>query len=262
MTTESETTLKDIMASLSDIKTSVQNINGRLTKLDTSMENVNVRLNKLEALDFKIAQVEESQDFISKEYEAQKATINEIQKKNKYPEGENSLLHKRIISLEKIAYSEQEKHIHLEQYGRREMVEIRGIPKKDSENCVQIVKKLCQLVGMENCNNTVEIAHRIKNGDIIAKFRDRPTRDKLYNKKECLKNLSTKDLRFQEEHYIFINESLVFDTKKLLYEVREKCREIGIKKILTNNGIIKIKCNEHGSKWESIKNKFDLDKIR
>ena len=36
----------------------------------------------------------------------------------------------------------------------------------------------------------------------------------------------------------------------------------GIKKILTGNGIIKIKRNEHGSKWESIKNKFDLDKIR
>ena len=53
-----------------------------------------VTRNKLEALDFKIAQGEESQDFISKEYEAQKATINEIQKKNKYLEGENSLLHK------------------------------------------------------------------------------------------------------------------------------------------------------------------------
>ena len=62
MTTESEPTLKDL-SSLSDIKTSLQNINGRLTKLDTSIENVNVRLNKLEALDFKIAQVEESQDF-------------------------------------------------------------------------------------------------------------------------------------------------------------------------------------------------------
>ena len=34
------------------------------------------------------------------------------------------------------------------------------------------------------------------------------------------------------------------------------------KKNLIDNGIIKIKCNEHGSKWESIKNKFDLDKIR
>ena len=78
MITESEPTLKDIIASLSDIKTSVQNIKGRLTKLNNSMEYVNVTLNKLKALDFKIAQVEESQDFISKEYEAQKATINEI----------------------------------------------------------------------------------------------------------------------------------------------------------------------------------------
>ena len=91
---------------------------------------------------------------------------------------------------------------------------------------------------------------------------DLPEINCIYNNKECLKNLSTKNLGFQEENYIFINELLTFDTKKLLYEVREKCREIGIKKILIDNGIIKIKRNEHGSKWELIKNKFDLDKIR
>ena len=123
-----EPTLKDVMVSLSDINTNVKSINERLSNLDSSMENVNSRLNKLETLNFKIAQVEDSQEMISKEYESQKVIINEIQRKNKYLEGGDDQLHQRMIILEKLIYSEQEKRIHLEQYGCREMVEIRGIP--------------------------------------------------------------------------------------------------------------------------------------
>ena len=66
----------------------------------------------------------------------------------------------------------------------------------------------------------------------------------MYKNKESLKNYTTKDLGFTEECHIFINESLAFDTKKLLLEVWGKCHELGIKKIMTDNGIIKIKCNE------------------
>ena len=97
-----EPTLKDVMVSLSDINTNVKSINERLSNLDSSMENVNSRLNKLETLNFKIAQVEDSQEMISKEYESQKVIINEIQRKNKYLEGENDQLHRRMIILEKL----------------------------------------------------------------------------------------------------------------------------------------------------------------
>ena len=64
-----------------------------------------------------------------------------------------------------------------------------------------------------------------KNGDIIVNFRDRPSQDLLYKNKEK----KAKDQGFQEKNLIFIVQSLPLDTKKLLYDVREKCREIGIK---------------------------------
>ena len=93
-----------------------------------------------------------------------------------------------------------------------------------------ITEQICALVGMTN-DNIVEIAHIIKNGDIIAKFQDRPSRNLLYKNKEKLKEKTAKDLSLQEKNLIFINESLAFDTKKLPYDVPQKCREIGIKKL-------------------------------
>ena len=83
------------------------------------------------------------------------------------------------------------------------------------------------------------------------KFTDRPTCDQLYAKQANLKEKSIKDMGFQNETSIYLNESLLFDTKGLLYEVRKKCKTLGYKKIITDNGIIKVKVNNK-TKWEKI----------
>ena len=176
-------------------------------------------------------------------------------------EKENIQLNSSINNLRTLFYSEKEKRIQLEQYGRREMIEVSGIPVKENENRIDIIKRLGSLIGL-NVNNSIEIAHRIKNGDIIAKFRDRPSRDSLFRAKDKLKGKTTKGLEFNEEKFIYIYESLAFDTKKLLFKVRQKSKELGIKKILTDNGIIKVKNDNPGSKWISIKNTHDLDMLQ
>ena len=48
----------------------------------------------------------------------------------------------------------------------------------------------------------------MKNGDIIVKFKDRISRDLVYNNKLRLKENTTKDLGFTEETSIYINELL------------------------------------------------------
>lgn len=78
-------------------------------------------------------------------------------------------------------------------------------------------------------NSIIEIADRIKNGDIIAKFQERSSRDLLYKNKEKSNEEKAKDLGFQEKYLIFNNEPLAFDTKKLFCNVREKCMQIGVK---------------------------------
>ena len=189
-------------------------------------------------------QVEESQEYISKCFEKQQGDIDKILATNTRLEKENIQLNSSINNHCTLFYSEQEKRIQLEQYGRREMIEVSGIPVKKNENCIDIIKRLGSL-GL-NVNNSIEIAHRLKNGDIIVKFRDRPSRDSLFRAKDKLKGKTTKDLEFNEEKFIYINESLAFDIKKLLFNFRQKCKELGIKKILTDNGIIKVKNDNPG----------------
>lgn len=76
-------------------------------------------------------------------------------------------------------------------------------------------------------NSIIEIAGRIKNGDIIAKFQE--SRDLLYKNKEKSNEEKAKDLGFQEKYLIFNNEPLAFDTKKLFCNVPEKYMQIGVK---------------------------------
>ena len=108
--------------------------------------------------------------------------------------------------------------------------------------------------------DNIEIAHRIKNSSIIVKFLDRPSRDDLFTKKVHLKGITTADVGLGvDENSIFINESLAFQTKKLLSEVKKKRREVGYHHIITDNGLIKVKKNKKSRTWVKISSKKDLD---
>ena len=82
------------------------------------------------------------------------------------------------------------------------------------ENCTDIMYKLCQIPSTNFKKTKIEVSHKIKNGDVIVKFKGRPSCDALFANKYNLKEKSTKDLGFSSENSIFINESLSFDSKK------------------------------------------------
>ena len=159
---------------------------------------------------------------------------------------ENEILWNKVNFLTKGLADEQIKRSSLEQYGRREMIEISGIAQEANESCIDLAYKVCELVNVNIKKSKIEITHRIKNGDIIIKFKDRPSRDYLYANRTNLKDKSVKDIGFQNETSIYLNESLSFDTKGLLYEVRRKCKALGYKKI----------------KWVKVSNYGDLESLK
>ena len=77
------------------------------------------------------------------------------------------------------------------------MVEISGIKETEGENCKEIALKICQTAKTDITVDKIEIAHCIVNGSIIVKFTDRPSRDKLYNNKIYMKNITTQDLGYE-----------------------------------------------------------------
>ena len=89
------------------------------------------------------------------------------------------------IKLEKV------KRNQLEQYGRREMLEISGIPAAQDDNCIDIVYNLCHITSTDIKKSKIEVSHKTKNDDIIVEFKDRPSHDALLLswKKKALKVL-------------------------------------------------------------------------
>ena len=205
--------------------------------------------------------LEGRQDFLSKCYEEQDKNIEEIKNSNSRLRKENDILWNKVNLLTKGLVEEQLKRNNLEQYGRREMIEISGISHEQNEDCIELAHQVCKLAAVDIKKKKIEIAHRIKNGDIIVKFTDRLTRDQLYVNRVNLKNKSIKDIGFHIETSIYLNESLSFGTKGLLYEVRKKCNTLGYKKIITDNEIIKVKL-DNDTKWKKISNYGDLEALK
>ena len=121
------------------------------------------------------------------------------------------------------------------------MLEISGIPVAQDENCTDIVYNLCPITFTDIKKSKIEISHRAKNGNIIVKFKEKPSRGALFANKHNLKEKRTKNLGFSSENSIFTNESLSSDTKKFLFDVRNKYRTLGYSRIITDNGTIKVK---------------------
>ena len=193
--------------------------------------------------------LEGRQDFLSKCYEEQDKNIEEIKNSNSRLRKENDILWNKVNLFTKGLVEEQLKRNNLEQYGRREMIEISGIPHEQNKDCIDLAHQVCKLAAVDIKKKRIEIAHRIKNGDIIVKFTDRLTRDQLYVNRVNLKNKSIKDIGFHIKTSIYLNESLSFGTKGLLYEVRKKCETLGYKKVTTDDGIIKVKL-DNDTKWK------------
>ena len=59
---------------------------------------------------------------------------------------------------------EKAKRNSLEQYGRKEMIEVDGVPKSDRGDCREIIYKICELVSVDIKKSKTEIvSHLISN---------------------------------------------------------------------------------------------------
>ena len=117
----------------------------------------------------------------------------------------------------------------LEQYGRRDMVEIHGIERKENEDTNNLVLKIAKKVNADISNDDIDISHRISkkdNASIIVKFINRKKRSNFFLKtrQQILKNKDITDT--DSESRVFINDSLTFQNKRKLKYTKEKLKDI------------------------------------
>ena len=150
----------------------------------------------------------------------------------------------------------QESLDELEQYSRKNYIEIHGIPVDIGISTDEVVCKVAAAVGVQIVPYNIEISHRLyrKKGTkpIIAKFPNHKDKAKLYKARVQLKNLtlsvlfpsySATGLAGQR---IFINENLTRYRSDMMKLAIEKRKDGKILSISSLNGKIFIKTSPSG----------------
>ena len=176
-------------------------------------------------LEEKIADLVKTVEFISAKYDELLTNQKNIEAVNVGLLKENELLKSHVINLQNHVEQLGVDVNDLEQYGRRECLEIQGIPVQQDEVLDDLVCSIGNLINVNIKAEDISISHRLKSRRtssdlppaIIVKFVRRTIRDKLYYAKKYLKDKSTSDLglgRFSDKK-IYHAESLTRKNKDL-----------------------------------------------
>ena len=167
--------------------------------------------------------------FINSQFENFKHTTENLLKAYTELEKRNEDLSKDLKQIKKELETSIKQLNDLEQYGRRDCIEISGIPQKKNEN---VEAQYCAILDIPVESKDIQACHRLgkrHDAPIICKFLNRKTATAfLAAKKHTKKPFRGEKLGFKvhPEYKIYINESLTKRNKDLMYKVRMKKQEI------------------------------------
>ena len=236
--------------------------------IDMALKNV---VTDQDSLKSEVTSVTKSQDFISKQYESMKNTNTNLIKKNQNLEKENIILNKKINDQDTAIKANILSINNHEQYTRREMVEINGLPQVENENTPNLVHTLMNhlKIKIDMKKESLDVIHRLSDrtdAPIIIKFTSRSERDLFFSYRSNLKTSTIKDLGFplnpnNKSNKIFINESLTRTNKLLFKKTREECKKKEFQFTWTKNGVVFARKN-NDSHAIRINQEDDIKKIR
>ena len=216
--------------------------------------------------------VEEFRQFISfsnNQYDDHSKKVDKLLMDFKDLTKESSMLKSETYRLANEMKQFSDRLNELEQYSRRDCVEIRGVPinPHHEENTDDIVVKVAKLMDVTITEQDISISHRLPQAKdskyhptIIAKFQSRKKREIFYKSRANLKNKSTKDLdiTYKFHNNIYINESLTKRNQDLFKVCLKAKKSIGLQSVWSNNGKIFLKENQD-SRPIIIKSSQDLE---
>ena len=200
--------------------------------------------------------------FISSQYDDIVKKLDKAEKERLEILQDNMKIKSDLMIANKEIEGMKEQLNNLEQYGRRDCLEFRGIPvtnHQKSEDTDAIVVKIAEAVGISLNKQVISVSHRVpkkiyfssqSDGDglsptIIAKFMQRSIRDQVYRNRKLLPNVTTDQMGFKSQNKIFISESLTSKNKALFSRCLQLKKNLNFKFIWTSNGTIFLRKNEH-----------------
>ena len=199
-----------------------------------------------------------SQTHISAEFDEQKSKQKDLEKTIKRLETDllksktdTKNMEKQLKDLQVTAENAKSAVNDLEQYGRRDMVDICGVPRHVNEDTDQIVIDIAAKLGLTLTKTDIATSHRTKptpDAPIIVKFISRNVRHSFFNLRSQLKLKTLNDLGFQGATKVYINESLTASNGELLKKTRTTLKGKNFKHIWTKNGTIFLRKEDKSNK--------------
>jgi chromosome segregation ATPase len=214
---------------------------------------------EVNVLTAKCKDIETSQQFLSNEFDNFKKIMHDNKKQTADLSKKVNIVETRIEKAEESNYAANVALDNLEQYGRRECIEISGIPTLPIDNPKQLTVELGHLMGVEITQEHISTAHRLPSTRkvkerFIVKFVHRDTKDEFYKKRSKLAGKKSKNLPSVANEFgksihraenIFISESLTPYRKKLFGRINEFKKNNQWKYLWTVNGKILLRQSEH-----------------
>ena len=116
---------------------------------------------EIKALTAELLEIKRSQEFLCNEFDKLKSECQTLRAINKQQAEEIKQLNAHSAKLESGGKTEEEKVNVLEQYGRRQNLEISGIPEKEGENTNKLVIEVAKLANVELSPKQISISHRL-----------------------------------------------------------------------------------------------------
>lgn len=210
----------------------------------------------------------ESMHFVSNKMDESTNLMKEIKSELAAVKKENENLRSMNIALTTEVTSLKNRVRSLEQYSRKNNVEIYGIPETPKENAMELVKDVGTALGLEIQEADISIAHRVpafkkdRPPSLIVQFARRTTRDSLLNRFKEKKGMTAQQVHkaFPAQN-IYVNEHLAPENKHFLAKLKQKCKDVGYDYAWCRDGRFFVrKCQ--GERYRRVDSYEEMDKLK
>lgn len=216
---------------------------------------------ELSDLKERMKSIEKAQEFLSSKYDSVSQVLQSIKKQLASTEKSVIKQQDEMLKLQ-TKVSEVDAIVdELQQYSRRDCLEISGIPRLPNDEPNKIIMELGDIIGVQMSESDISVAHRLPDSKktkdrTIVKFTRRQKKDEFYSRRSRLIGKQSTDLpsveispRGTKPSRVFINESLTSLRKILLGKINAFKKEHRFKFLWTVNGKVFLRENENSNSF-------------
>ena len=212
------------------------------------------------ALRKEIEELKSNINFNDKELKDLKASLQKSKDENKELKNSLASTNRQLKAAQQNLTTQAEDYAqmlddldNLEQYTRKNSLEIQGLPEDANSSTEMAVIKVAEALNITVEPEDIDISHKLKNGKgIIVKFVSHKVKSKLYKERTNLKHVKISDVfpsypAYGQQRRIFINENLTAYRRRLVEAANKQRRDGLLLSVWTLDGKVYVKTSPQGS---------------